>query len=161
MCALIVVVFAYVLQEGWMELTWSKQMSVGNQTIDTEHKKIFDLVNEVDRVIGTKDAALIAQALNQLEETTRAHFENEEKIARAIDFPFEDHVLEHKYILDEFQQIKTLLSANQDSWSESVAEYYFDFLSTWAIDHVLEDDMKMKILLETYPYDFKPDDLAV
>lgn len=161
MCALIVVVFAYVLQEGWMELTWSKQMSVGNQTIDTEHKKIFDLVNEVDRVIGTKDAALIAQALNQLEETTRAHFENEEKIARAIDFPFEDHVLEHKYILDEFQQIKALLSANQDSWSESVAEYYFDFLSTWAIDHVLEDDMKMKILLETYPYDFKPDDLAV
>lgn len=144
-----------------MELTWSKQMSVGNQTIDTEHKKIFDLVNEVDRVIGTKDAALIAQALNQLEETTRAHFENEEKIARAIDFPFEDHVLEHKYILDEFQQIKALLSANQDSWSESVAEYYFDFLSTWAIDHVLEDDMKMKILLETYPYDFKPDDLAV
>lgn len=142
-----------------MVLTWSKKMSVGNETIDSEHKKILDLVNEVDRVIRTKDSALFSQALNLLEETTRSHFENEEKIAQAINFPFEDHNLEHQYILDEFQAIKALLAANQGRWSESIAEHYFMFLSTWAIDHIMEDDMKMKPSLETYPYDFKPDNL--
>jgi hemerythrin len=51
------------------------------------------------------------------------------------------------------------LADSQGRWSESVAEHYYMFLSTWAIDHVIEDDMKMKPLLETYPYDFKPDNL--
>jgi len=142
-----------------MELTWSKKMSVGNEAIDSEHKKILDLVNEVESVIKTKDSALFTQALNLLEETTRRHFENEEKLALAIRFPFDEHILEHQYILDEFHTVKALLADNQGRWSESVAEHYYMFLSTWAIDHVLEDDMKMKPLLETYPYDFKPDDL--
>ena len=141
-----------------MELTWSKQMSVGNESIDSEHKNILDLVNEVDRVIRTKDSVLFSQALDLLEDATRIHFDNEEKIAQAIHFPFAEHNLEHRYILDEFQVIKTLLAASQGRWSESVAEHYFMFLSTWAIDHVIEDDMKMKPLLETYPYDFKPAD---
>ena len=81
-------------------------------------------------------------------------------IARAIGFPFEEHDLKHKYILDEFQAIKALLAAHPGGWSESVAEYYFEFIGTWAIDHVMEDDMKMKEYLETYPYDFKPDDVT-
>jgi hemerythrin len=142
-----------------MELTWSKQMSVGNESIDSEHKRILDLVNEVDHVIKTKDSALFSQALNLLEATTRKHFENEEKIAQAIHFPFDEHDMEHQYILGEFQVIKEKLAASQVRWSESVAEHYYMFLSTWAIDHVMEDDMKMKPLLETYPYDFKPDNL--
>jgi hemerythrin len=142
-----------------MALSWSKKMSVGNETIDSEHKKILDLVNEVDNVIKTKDCVLYARALNMLEEITRSHFEHEKKIAHAIDFPFEEHDLEHRYILGEFQVLKDKLAENQGRWSESVAEHYYMFLSTWAIDHVMEDDMKMKPLLETYPYDFKPDDL--
>jgi hemerythrin len=145
-----------MLQENRMELTWSMHMSVGNEMIDSEHKMIIDLVNEVESAIKAKDNSLLAQALNILGEAARAHFEHEEKIAQAVDFPFEKHILEHQYILDEFQVIKEKLADNQDNRSESVAEYYYMFLSTWALDHVMEDDMKMKPLLETYPYDFKP-----
>jgi len=140
-----------------MELTWSNQMSVGNETIDSEHKVILDLVKDISRVIGEKDGALFSLALNQLEDVTRKHFEHEEKIAQAIHFPFEEHNLEHQYILGEFLIIKEELADSQSRWSESVAEHYLEFLTTWAIDHVMEDDMKMKPFLETYPYDFKPD----
>lgn len=146
-------------KEGGMELTWSKQMSVGNETIDSEHKVILDLVKNIDRVIREKDNELISLALKQLEDATRKHFEHEEKIAQAIHFPFEEHNLEHQYILGEFQIIKDELASSRDRWSESEAEHYLEFLTTWAIDHVIEDDMKMKLLLETYPYDFKPDGL--
>jgi len=138
-------------------LTWSNKMSVGNESIDSEHKKILDLVNEVELVIRTKDSVLFSQALRLLEETTRLHFDNEEKIAHAIHHPFVDHNLEHKYILGEFQIIKDELANLQGRWSESVAEHYYMFLSTWAVEHVMEDDMKMKPLLEKFPYDFKPD----
>lgn len=142
-----------------MELTWSRQMSVGNETIDSEHKKIFGLVEELDRVIRTKDSALFSRALKLFEDTTRLHFKHEENIARAIGFHFEEHNLEHRYILDEIQLIKAELGGSQSRWSESVAEHYFQFLSKWAMEHVIEDDMKMKPLLETYPYDFRPEDM--
>lgn len=115
-----------------MALTWTKKMSVGNETIDSEHKKIFDLVNEVDSVINTKDCALYTQALKMLEETTRRHFEHEEKIAHGINFPFQEHDLEHRYILEEIQALKDKLAENIGRWSESVAEHDYMFLSTWA-----------------------------
>lgn len=31
------------------------------------------------------------------------------------------------------------------------------FLSDWLAKHVTGDDMKMKPVLQNYPYDFKPD----
>jgi len=148
------------LREGRMELYWTKRMSVGNETMDSEHIRILELVNAVDGAIRNRDETAFARALERLEETARIHFGNEEKIAQAIGFPFEEHNLEHAYILDQFSEIKAQLAAHRGAWSESMAEYYYEFLSTWAVDHVLEDDMQMKILLETYPYDFRPKGLT-
>lgn len=143
-----------------MELTWSKSLSVGNATLDAEHQHIIKLVNEVDRAISTKNIPRFADALERLEIATRQHFSNEAKIAQAISYRFDHHNLEHQYIMKEMLLIKEELAAQQGKWSESIAEHYFQFLSTWAIDHIDHDDMKMKASLETYPYDFKPDDLA-
>jgi hemerythrin-like metal-binding protein len=143
-----------------MELTWSKRMSVGNETLDSEHKKILNLVNEVDRAISVKDSARFAETLKRLEDATRMHFGNEARIAQAINYSFDHHHLEHQYILKEMRLVEKELAAYQGSWSESIAEHYFQFLSTWAVDHIDQDDMKMKALLQTYPYDFKPDGLV-
>jgi hemerythrin len=143
-----------------VELKWSKQMSVGNETLDSEHKKILDLVNEVDRAISAKDNARFAETLTRLEHAAVMHFGNEARIAQAIDYRFDDHHLEHQYILKEMRLVEKELAAHHSKWSESIAEHYFQFLSTWAIDHIDQDDMKLKVLLETYPYNFKPDDLA-
>ena len=143
-----------------MKLTWSKQMSVGNKTLDSEHRKIFNLVNEVDRAIQTKDSVRFAEALVALEAATRKHFANEAKIALQINYPFDLHHIEHQYILKEMRLVKNELANFKGKWSESIAEHYFQFLSTWAVDHIDEDDMKMKVMLETFPYDLKPDAIA-
>ena len=139
-----------------MKLTWSRQLSVGNELLDSEHRKIFDLVNEVDSAIRAKDGMRFLEALGILEKTTRIHFGSEARIARALDYLFDQHHLEHQYILNEMRLINVELTDSQGRWSESAAEHFFQFLSTWAIDHIDEDDMKMKALLESVPYDFKP-----
>ncbi len=143
-----------------MNLTWSKNLSVGNATLDAEHQQIIKLVNEVDRAIGTKIIPRFADTLKRLENATHQHFSNEAKIAQAINYQFDDHNLEHQDILKGMRIITEELDAQQGKWSESVAEHYFQFLSTWAIYHIEHDDMKMKAMLETYPYDFKPDNFA-
>jgi hemerythrin len=148
------------LQESWMELTWSKRLSVGNETLDSEHKTIIDLVRRVEHSIRAKDSARFAEALKRLEEATRKHFANEAKIAHAIEYPFSHHHQEHQYIVKEMMAIEKELAGYHGNWSESIAEHYFQFLSTWAIDLIDQDDMKMKAMLENYPYDFKPDGLV-
>ncbi|MDH4235317.1 MAG: hemerythrin family protein, partial [Gallionella sp.] len=117
------------------------------------------LVNSVDRAIRAKDGARFSATLKTLENTTRRHFGNESNIAHAIKYGFDEHQLEHQYILNEMLAIQEELAAYHGNWSESIAEHYFQFLSTWAINHIDHDDMKMKTKLETYPYDFKPDGL--
>ena len=49
------------------------------------------------------------------------------------------------------------LVAKNGLWSESEAVYYSYFLSEWMVEHILQEDMLMKPVLQTYPYDFKPD----
>ncbi|MGC2164689.1 MAG: hemerythrin domain-containing protein [Gallionella sp.] len=143
-----------------MDLVWSNRLSVGNDMIDSEHKQLLKLVNNLDKFIRQKDPALFIQALTALEDMSRLHFSHEESLAKSIRFPFREHYLEHKYVLDEFRAIKAEIAAYPGHWSESLVEHFYLFLCTWAIEHVVEDDMKMKPFLEAYPHDFVPDDLA-
>jgi hemerythrin len=143
-----------------MELAWTKQMSVGNEILDSEHKQILNLVDQVERAIRAKDGERLFLVFTQFKDAIRKHFGNEAQIAKSINYDFDHHNLEHQYILKEIQLIEVELAAAQGKWSESAAEHYFQFLSRWAADHIFEDDMKMKAILETYPYDFKPANLA-
>jgi hemerythrin-like metal-binding protein len=131
-------------------------MSVGNRIIDAEHEKIFSLVNKVEQAFRSREADALSRVFAQFEETVAAHFSNQARIAEAIDHPFEEHHLEHQYVLSEFQAIKADLLSKDGTWSESAAEYYYSFLSEWATAHIGMDDMKLKAKLETYPYDFIP-----
>jgi hemerythrin len=139
-----------------MSMAWSNNMSVGNESIDSEHKSLFNMLNEIDNTIRNKDSDTLLQALQVFAESTRKHFDNEENIARAINFPFEEHKKEHEYVLNEMQTIWDELASREGRWSESVIEHYYEFLTEWTVAHIREDDMKMKEALEACPYDFTP-----
>jgi hemerythrin len=139
-----------------MKLTWTRLMSVGNEALDSEHKALLDMVNDIERAIEARDAAALSQAFKLFEDAVRIHFKNEAGIAKAIDYPFEEHRLEHQYVLDELQAMRNELTSIEGRWSESAVEHYYGFLSEWTTMHIGDDDMRMKAKLETYPYDFKP-----
>ena len=139
-----------------MEFTWTRLMSVGNESIDLEHKALLNMMKDVERAIRIRDARAFSQAIKLFEESVRAHFKNEAVIAHAINYSFETHQAEHQYVLNELQAMRIELASLGGRWSESAAEHYYGFLSTWATGHIAEDDMRMKQILETYPYDFKP-----
>lgn len=140
-----------------MELEWSTQLSVGNEMIDSEHRNLLNMINDVERAIRAKDGVALLQAFKRLEDGVCVHFVNEEKIARAVNFPFTQNKPEHQYVQKEFQHIRDELVDKNGVWSESAAEHYSYFLSEWMIQHVLQEDMLMKPVLQSYPYDFKPD----
>ena len=139
-----------------MSWAWGNSMSVGNESIDSEHKSLFIMLNGIENTIKSKDSDALLQALQVFAESTRKHFENEENIARAINFPFEEHKQEHEYVLNEMQIMWDELASHEDRWSESVIEHYYEFLTEWTMAHIRGDDMQMKEVLKDYPYDFTP-----
>ncbi len=123
--------------------------------LDAEHKKLIDLVNIVEAAIRARDSEVLTPAFNLLLDSVFSHFENEEKFAQAIGLPFEEHALEHQYVINELQQMKNELMDINGRWSESAAEYYSYFLSEWFYEHLTEESKSMSVL-QNYPHDFKP-----
>lgn len=149
-------VAADISRDGMME-TWSNDLSIGNAAIDADHKKLIVMVNGVEAMIKARDNFALTQALEQLEYHLCLHFSREEKIAQAVKFPFGKNKAEHQYVLKEFQHMKDELIAKEGIWSDAAAEHYSHFLSDWVKNHVLNEDMLLKPVLQTYPYDFNPD----
>ena len=142
-----------------MALAWSEDLSVGNKIIDAEHKNLIIMVNNVECAIRARDSAALPQAFEQLEHCLCIHFANEEKMAQAIKFQFTNNKLEHIYLLKMLHLIKDSVvsrAGEEGICAEDVMEHYSGFLSDWLTDHVIKEDMLMKPMLQTYPYDFNP-----
>lgn len=139
-----------------MVLIWTKQLSVGNATLDTDHKNLIGIVNSIEYAVETMDSAFLLLSIKRFMDCLHIHFVNEERFAQAVEFSFDQHVLAHRHFQKELQNTKNELEAKNGIWQEYVMDHYPQFLRDWLTEHVTGDDMLMKPALLTYPYDFKP-----
>ena len=140
-----------------MELVWTDQLSIGNEAIDSEHKILLDMVGDIVHAIKAGENIALIEAFKALKDWLQAHFENERKIAQAINLPFTRQQQAQQYSLKELELLKNELLAKEGSWSESAAEHYANFLENWIVDeHIVKIDMPMKSALQKYPYNFSP-----
>ena len=61
-----------------MTLKWTKQLSVGNAVIDSDHKNLIGVVNDTRSAIRARDSFMLSEAFVRLEDWLWIHFENEE-----------------------------------------------------------------------------------
>lgn len=141
-------------------MTFSKELSVGNRILDTEHKKLHGIINGIADSIAARDNTALLDAFELLESGLRAYFVVEESIAQAVDFDFTQHRLAHQGLLNKFQRIKVELMAKNGMCSKFDDECYIDSLRNCLIRHIKVDDKPLKIVLETHFYDFKPDSMV-
>lgn len=139
-----------------MAVIWTKQLSVGNETLDAEHKRLMGIVNGVEYAIQRRDAPALLRAIKQFMECARAHFENEERFMQVAGLPLDQHDLAHRHLEKELQSTWQELSVRKGLWIEHVMEHYPQFLREWLVGHILKEDMLMKEALQTRAYDFKP-----
>ncbi|MBI5438131.1 MAG: hypothetical protein HY936_04160 [Nitrosomonadales bacterium] len=140
-----------------MKLKWTKQLSVGNAVIDSEHKNLISIANNVRRAIKARDSSILSQELEHLEDWLYVHFANEEKIAQAVKFDFSQHKLAQQCWLKELWFLRNELIGKNGLWSDDAIEYFSLFLSDWLIDgHIISLDMPMKPALQAHGYNFLP-----
>ena len=140
-----------------MKLEWTNDLSVGNTIIDLEHKNLINIINDVMRKALAGNVHALPEAFELLENWLCAHFENKEKFAQAIKFPFDQHRQAQQYLLQDLQGIRNELTAMDGSWSRGAIKHFSRSLKEWMIDeHIFKLDMQMKPALQTLGYDFLP-----
>ena len=140
-----------------MEFAWTSQLSIGNAVIDSDHKNLIAKINGIVHAIKTRDRSAMPKAFDALEYWLHIHFENEEKIARVVNFDFSKHSPAQQNSLKELRQMRDGLIARKGLWHDSVADHSINFMKSWMIDgHIGDLDMQMKPALQAFDYKFWP-----
>ncbi|MBI5439199.1 MAG: hypothetical protein HY936_09690 [Nitrosomonadales bacterium] len=125
-----------------MDISWTKQAGDGNAAIGSDRDTLISLVNDVKRMIESRDSAALSVSFELLEVWLAAHFKDEEKKARATDIDFSSRKFEQQYELNELGFLRDGLAARNGVWSDVEAKLDIQFLSNWLIEHIANGDLQ-------------------
>ncbi|MDO8813421.1 MAG: hemerythrin domain-containing protein [Gallionella sp.] len=147
----------HLQREVTVELAWTNQLSIGNAIIDSDHKNLIAGINGIVHAIKARDRHAMPQVFEALENWLHIHFENEERIARAVNFDFSGHKQAQRHSLKELQHMRDGLIAMKGMWPDSATNHSIGFLKNWIIDgHIVNFGMQMKPALQAFDYKFWP-----
>ena len=118
------------------DIAWTSQLNIGVEVIDAAHHALVELYNLIINVSPCRDKAQLATLLEQLGNTTAAHFETQEKLMAELDY--EDaaaHRKEHQELLNEYGHQVDDWRANRIS-----PEMLCRFMYRWLLNHVIASD---------------------
>ena len=128
-------------------IQWKESYSVGNETIDFQHKKLIGMINRMILNEGTNvDSEIISDVLSGMIGYAGSHFNAEEAYMEQIGYPeLEMHKEEHK----KFKLKASYFCFSTMKNETLVPEEILQFLSKWLINHILHTDMKYKKFCES------------
>lgn len=124
------------------QFEWSEIYSVGNERIDRQHQKLFDIANRYDHALqkNTGQKSLI-QIFNELVDYTNYHFQEEEQMMLDCGFP---DLNEHKRSHEKLVKLVMYYKQELDMGGMGVEQRALDFIKTWLSGHILGMDRKYR-----------------
>ncbi len=117
-----------------IELEWDITYSVNNPELDTQHQRIFRIVNSLPDQFDDHQAR---QIVLRLFTHARDHFGDEELMMKDIGYPhLDNHKQLHGELLEQLSKIATTNFPDQQSLDE-----FKKFVSNWLSNHFLTEDM--------------------
>ena len=122
--------------------TFTKDCLIGVTEIDDEHKRLFELIGEVDAAVK-EDADSIATAmalLNELKQYAVTHFAHEEAYMASINDPeLPRQQKEHQAFVDKVNSYR-FSDITEDTARDLILEL-LEYLSKWLMSHILGSDL--------------------
>ncbi|SIS87602.1 bacteriohemerythrin [Insolitispirillum peregrinum] len=127
-----------------MLIQWNDAWRVGNSAIDYDHQMLVNITNQLWDIKNNPRVrnAEIARILGQLVEYVKRHFEREEAIFLASDYPHKkEHIAMHRELTKVVEDIGVVFNREPDllNFDEIMA-----FLKRWLMDHIVKHDMGYK-----------------
>lgn len=131
-----------------MELfKWSDEYSLGIQSIDSDHKSLFKIINELyDAMRQGKAAGMINEVVMRLHDYTKNHFRREEFYFKTTDYPDQaKHKKEHDTFIERVNFYQ-----NELERGGSVTLDVVGFLREWLVKHIKGSDNAYQMHLKKY-----------
>ena len=131
---LLVIPFLYKKMSTSQFVEWKDEYSVGIDSIDQQHKKLLNLINQLQTAVDYSTGEEFERdALDELVDYTKTHFSYEEGLMRDNDYPdFEPHKLQHEEMFRKVGEVLAEYEKDQDTAMHNAAEY----LKDWLINHI-------------------------
>lgn len=122
--------------------TFTKDCLIGVPEIDDEHRRLFELIGEVDAALKADiDSISTAMALlNELKQYAVTHFAHEEAYMASIKDPeLERQQKEHRAFVDKVNSYH--FSDITDETAKELVLELLEYLSKWLMGHILGSDI--------------------
>ncbi len=133
---------------------WTEEMSVGNVTLDDDHKAFFTISNLIMEAQRLDPRSHVTEsALLMLGEYVGGHFLREEKAMRAVKYPrITGHIQKHTKFRAHVQAI---VNAYREGTTSVIRELP-DLVVDWLRGHILSEDAQYKMWISNSIVDDRP-----
>ena len=123
------------------QIEWKEEYSVGNPSVDQEHKLLITQVNKLyEQLKLPLDTGTIESMLTDIQVDISTHFALEELLMQEAGFvEFEDHKQDHDCLLDQIDDMIFHLAEDP----EIGRELLINTLSYWFINHLKSFDYRL------------------
>ncbi|MDR2579611.1 MAG: bacteriohemerythrin [Fibromonadaceae bacterium] len=132
-----------------MAFAWLNSMSVGDATIDEQHKQLIKIMNEfMEACKNNKGMHELEESLNFLVDYTVKHFTMEESIQIKRHYP---GYAEHKKIHEAFKlKVADIVGKFKKEGPTPAMVSAFNFeVGNWVMDHIAKEDRKVGDFFKT------------
>jgi hemerythrin-like metal-binding protein len=122
-------------------LVWQDRLSVGNEVMDGDHHRLFNLFNQLSAAqTSNADAATLEKCLAELVAYTGYHFEREEELMRKAGYPdLESHIREHQAFV---RKATEAVQAFNQSKSTTIILDVLKLVRGWLVNHIQKEDQR-------------------
>ncbi len=119
-------------------MIWGPMFEVGVGQIDSQHRKLFDLANELaDAVRAGKGMVPLGRILNELVTYTQTHFAAEEQLMSQHGYPATaEHKACHQELIRKVGDFKRAFLEGDSS----IVDKTLQFFTEWLSRHIMEID---------------------
>lgn len=119
---------------------WNEKYSVGVREMDSQHKVLVDILNELfEAMQANKSKEILGTIISKLVNYTKTHFTNEERIMERYGYPdLAAQKKEHLAFINKITEYKNDFESGKVAMSVSITS----FLKDWLINHISGIDKK-------------------
>ena len=122
-----------------MKFEWSDKLSVNDIKIDSQHRYLITLGNEIDNL----DIKKAKQTIMLLYKYTREHFASEELHMKQMHYTaLKEHTQIHNDLISKLNEIVE----HNINTTDDITKFK-EFFKTWITDHIMGEDMKYSLSL--------------
>ena len=126
-----------------MAYLWSKDLEIGNQMIDNQHKQLIEALNNLlEACSSAKGQETLNKTMNFLVDYTVKHFADEEKLQIQYKYPDYEN---HKKLHDNFKKVVSELAVQlkNEGATISLVTKVNSQIGSWLRNHIKKEDIKI------------------